>query len=425
MLDRACAVIVSSTMTVYLINPSHVSFGIGVITPRWLYVLASATPAQYGEPRLVDETLEIFDPSVIKAGDVVGIGIHTGNALRGYEIGDGRACSRRLRRVRRHSRHALSGRGPRPRWRAQPWSPATASRRGRWPSRDCAAGRPRPRYDGGRIERRDVPARTMGAAAAGTLHVGLGADRSRLPEALLVLLRLADRRSAAAAAARRPCARRGRRSAASRIPLHRARRRQLLSGHARGSADGGRGAAIQSQLERLQATRAERFELMAGLAQPARGHGVLHADHDGGRRGSRVPRRDAPGAHQGRARRRRGGDARRAEGHLQETSTKAASHWSTGSRHSGSTACTSSARSSSVCRAIARATFDATLSVAERAGLTFAQFVMLTPFPGTLDFAAWEKSLGAEPPERRRHPGVASLADSAGAAARRSTWTIR
>jgi hypothetical protein len=42
-------------------------------------------------------------------------------------------------------------------------------------------------------------------------------------------------------------------------------------------------------------------------------------------------------------------------------------------------------------------TFDATLSVAERAGLTFAQFVMLTPFPGTLDFAAWEKSLGAEP----------------------------
>jgi len=43
-------------VTVYLINPSHVSFGIGVITPRWLYVLASATPALYGEPRLIDET---------------------------------------------------------------------------------------------------------------------------------------------------------------------------------------------------------------------------------------------------------------------------------------------------------------------------------------------------------------------------------
>jgi radical SAM superfamily enzyme YgiQ (UPF0313 family) len=43
-------------------------------------------------------------------------------------------------------------------------------------------------------------------------------------------------------------------------------------------------------------------------------------------------------------------------------------------------------------------TFEATLSVAERAGLTFAQFVMLTPFPGTLDFNAWEKSLGDVPP---------------------------
>jgi radical SAM superfamily enzyme YgiQ (UPF0313 family) len=43
------------------------------------------------------------------------------------------------------------------------------------------------------------------------------------------------------------------------------------------------------------------------------------------------------------------------------------------------------------------ATFDACLSVAERADLTFAQFVMLTPFPGTLDFAAWEKTKGEDP----------------------------
>ena len=41
--------------------------------------------------------------------------------------------------------------------------------------------------------------------------------------------------------------------------------------------------------------------------------------------------------------------------------------------------------------------FDATLKVAEQSGITFAQFVMLTPFPGTLDFAAWEKSLGDNP----------------------------
>jgi radical SAM superfamily enzyme YgiQ (UPF0313 family) len=44
-----------------------------------------------------------------------------------------------------------------------------------------------------------------------------------------------------------------------------------------------------------------------------------------------------------------------------------------------------------------RDSFEATLKVAEEAGLTFAQFVMLTPFPGTLDFAAWEKSLGDNP----------------------------
>jgi hypothetical protein len=40
-------------------------------------------------------------------------------------------------------------------------------------------------------------------------------------------------------------------------------------------------------------------------------------------------------------------------------------------------------------------TFTATVDIADRAGLAFAQFVMLTPYPGTVDFAAWEKSLGS------------------------------
>jgi radical SAM superfamily enzyme YgiQ (UPF0313 family) len=43
-------------------------------------------------------------------------------------------------------------------------------------------------------------------------------------------------------------------------------------------------------------------------------------------------------------------------------------------------------------------TFDATAALAEQAGITFAQFVMLTPFPGTLDFEQWEKSHGEAPP---------------------------
>jgi radical SAM superfamily enzyme YgiQ (UPF0313 family) len=72
---------------VHLVNPSDVSFGTAVITPRWLYVLAAATPARYGLPNIVDETLEPFDVETIAPGDVVGIGIHTANAFRGYQLG--------------------------------------------------------------------------------------------------------------------------------------------------------------------------------------------------------------------------------------------------------------------------------------------------------------------------------------------------
>src|SRR5688500_1134462 len=72
---------------VHLINPSDVSFGTAVITPRWLFVLAAATPRKYGDPAIIDETLEHFDPDTVTAGDVVGVGVHTGNALRGYHVG--------------------------------------------------------------------------------------------------------------------------------------------------------------------------------------------------------------------------------------------------------------------------------------------------------------------------------------------------
>jgi hypothetical protein len=44
-------------------------------------------------------------------------------------------------------------------------------------------------------------------------------------------------------------------------------------------------------------------------------------------------------------------------------------------------------------------TFDATVSLAERANLTFAQFVLLTPFPGTVDFEKW----AAQDSNRERH----------------------
>ena len=74
-------------MKIHLVNPSDTAFGTAVITPRWLFVLAAATPSIYGDPVLCDETLESLNAADIAPGDVVGIGIHTGNALRGYSVG--------------------------------------------------------------------------------------------------------------------------------------------------------------------------------------------------------------------------------------------------------------------------------------------------------------------------------------------------
>jgi radical SAM superfamily enzyme YgiQ (UPF0313 family) len=74
-------------LSVRLVNPSDNSFGTAVITPRWLFVLAAATPSLAGDPILIDESLEQIVPESIQPGDIVGISVHTGNALRGYEVG--------------------------------------------------------------------------------------------------------------------------------------------------------------------------------------------------------------------------------------------------------------------------------------------------------------------------------------------------
>jgi radical SAM superfamily enzyme YgiQ (UPF0313 family) len=137
-------------MRIHLINPSDVSFGVAVITPRWLYVLAAATPAEYGDPSLIDETLEAFDLTTVSSGDIVGIGIHTANAHRGYQIGrEARARGAWVvyggihstlfpDEAREHGRaHAVvKGDGD------LVWGTVIA---------DCAAGAPRDLYEGGRV----------------------------------------------------------------------------------------------------------------------------------------------------------------------------------------------------------------------------------------------------------------------------------
>jgi len=385
-----------SLPAIFLVNPSHISFGIGVITPRWLYVLASATPRHFGDPRLIDETLAPFDPGVIRAGDIVGIGIHTGNALRGYEIGTAaRIAGAHVIYGGIHATlypdeaYALGG----------AHAVVTGDGEYAWPSalRDCAAGTLRDRYEGGRVEADSflpgrwelVPERRYMWASVQTVrgcpkHCSFcsvwrtDVQRPRQRHVDQVLEEIVDLR------------RRGFRFIAladdnfypvTLEDLRMAGRRQ-----------------DPSSLERLQAIRAERFELMEGLAQlpadtvfftqitmeAAEDPEFLDAMRRAHIKGALV-----------------GVEAVTPEGlkdvykAFNESGDALVERLAAFRRH-GLHVLGSFIFGLPSDRA---ETFDATLSVAERAGLTFAQFVMLTPFPGTLDFAAWEKALGSAPPQ--------------------------
>lgn len=100
---------------------------------------------------LTDETLDPLDAAAIQPGDIVGIGIHSGNALRGYEVG---AMARRAgawvvfggihatlypdeSRELGGAHAVVRGDGERA------WPAALA---------DCARGALQPIYEGGRIE---------------------------------------------------------------------------------------------------------------------------------------------------------------------------------------------------------------------------------------------------------------------------------
>ena len=383
-------------MIVYLINPSHVSFGIGVITPRWLYVLAAATPRAFGTPRLIDETLESFDLSGIGPGDVVGIGIHSGNALRGYEIGTAaRAAGAWVVFGGIHASLYPD--------EAKQFGGAHAVVTGdgehAWPEalKDCVAGAPRERYDGGRIEGDTfLPGRWDLLPDGRYMWASVQTVRGCPKHCSFCSVWRTD--------GQRPRARHVDQVLDEIVELRRRGFRFIALADDNFypvTLEDLRMASRRkdpAQLERLTAIRAERFALMEGLAQlpgdtvfftqitmeAAEDPEFLDAMKRAHIKGALV-----------------GVEAVTPEGlkdvykGFNESGEALVDRLQAFRRH-GLHVLGSFIFGLPSDRA---ATFDASLSVAERAGVTFAQFVMLTPFPGTLDFAAWEKGLGSEPPQ--------------------------
>jgi radical SAM superfamily enzyme YgiQ (UPF0313 family) len=382
-------------VTVHLVNPSDLSFGMAVITPRWLFVLAAATPAKYGEPHLVDETLDRFDPADVSAGDVVGIGIHTGNALRGYEIGQ--TARARGAKVVFGGIHATLYPDE---VRARGGAHAVVSGDGDlvWPEvlADCESGDPRPQYDGGRVAGSQfVPARwdllPRGKYMWASVQTVRGcpkhcsfcsvwrtdgqAPRNRLADSVvgeIVELRRRGFRFIALADD-------------NFYPVS--------------MADLAQAARLKdpTRLHQLEALRAERFELMAQLAR-------LPADTVFYTQITMEAAEDPEFLDAMRAARIRGALVG-VESVTPEGLKAVYKNFNLAGDALATRLRAFKERGVHVLGSFIfglptdrPATFDATASVAERAGITFAQFVMLTPFPGTIDFDKWEKSFGEDVP---------------------------
>ena len=376
---------------VHLVNPSTQSFGVAVITPRWLYVLAAATGSRWGDPRIVDETLEGLDVDTIEPGDVVGIGIHTGNARRGYEIG---------REVRRRGAWVVFGGIHATLFPAEAVEHGTAHAVVRgdgdvvWSRvvEDCLAGQPQRVYEGGRI--------------AGDQFVSARWDllpNGRYMWASVQTVRGCPKHCSFCSVWRtdgqEPRQRGVERVIREVVELRRLGFRFIALAddnfypvtfgdlaQAKRRADG-------SRLRELEALRAERFALMARLAElpddlvfytqitmeAAEDPEFLHAMRRAKIRGALVG--------------------------VESVTTEGLRDVYKGFNLAGDELVTR-------LRAFRRHdihvlgsfifglpsdtkdTFDATVALAERADLTFAQFVLLTPFPGTVDFDKWAADEG-------------------------------
>jgi len=382
-------------LRVHLINPSDLSFGLAVITPRWLFVLAAATPERFGTPVLVDETLERLDPATLAPGDVCGISIHTGNALRGYEIG--RLARERGAIVVYGGIHATLF-PDEARERGGAHAVVTGDGDLAWPQvlADCEAGNLKPHYDGGRVEgARFTPARWDLV------------PRGRYMWASVQTLRGCPKHCSFCSVWRTDGQAPRNRTATSVVgEIVELRRRGFRfialaddNFYPVSLQDLAQAARLKdpTRLHELQTIRADRFALMAQLAQlppdtvfftqitmeAAEDPDFLDAMRAARIKGALV-----------------GVESVTAEGLKavyknfnlagDELAARLRAFRERGVHVLGSFIFGLPTDRPD--------TFDATAALAGQADLTFAQFVMLTPFPGTVDFEKWERSFGDGPP---------------------------
>ena len=376
-------------MKVHLVNPSDTAFGTAVITPRWLFVLAAATGKAFGDPEICDETLEHLNLERIQKGDVVGIGIHTGNALRGYEVG--RAARERGAWVVFGGIHpTLYEEEPFERGGAHAvvkgdgdviWSQVL---------RDCAAGTLQRVYQGGKVEPQDFKqARWDLLPAKGYMWASVQTVRGCAKHCSFCSVWRTD--------GQRP-RQRGTDQVIEEIVELRRRGFRFIA-----LADDNfypvtftdialaKAQKNQGRVDMLEGMRAERFELMERLSElpkdmtfftqitmeSAEDTDFLDAMKKAHIRGALV-----------------GVEAVTPEGlksvykDFNLSGENLVKRLRTFSDH-GVHVLGSFIFGLPSDRAD---TFKATQELAVKAGLTFAQFVMLTPFPGTVDFEKWEKA---------------------------------
>jgi hypothetical protein len=381
-------------MSVHLVNPSDNSFGTAVITPRWLFVLAAATPQSVGDPILVDESLEAIVPESIQPGDIVGISVHTGNALRGYRVG--RMARERGAWVvyggihatlfpeealeRGHAHAVVKGDGD------VVWSRVVA---------DCLAGKPGRVYEGGRIAGEDfLPARwdlmqpdkymwasvqTIRGCPKHCSFCSVWRTDGQQPrqrrfqsviDEIISLRRIGFRFIALADDNFYPV---------TLTDLRLAREQNNLA-----------------KLEELTAIRADRYHLMEELAKLPKDmvfftQITMEAGEDGDYLDA-MHKANIKGALVG------------VEAVTPEGLKAVFKDWNYSGEALAKQLQTFKAHGVHVLGSFIfglptdkPATFDATVEMALKAGVTFAQFVMMTPFPGTVDFGRWEKQQSADP----------------------------